>query len=69
MLSSNKAKEIATIKVIEDRIRDAALKGEFQTSMVELSNDAKQILMDNGYDIHAVNENTDVRYYNIFWYK
>lgn len=69
MLHSSKAKEIATIKVIEDRIRDAALKGDFQTSMVELSDDAKNILMDNGYDVHLVNDSPCVKHYDIFWYK
>lgn len=66
MLHSSKAKEIATIKVIEDKIRDAALKGSFQISLGELSNDAEVILRDNGYSIAKITSNGICRY-DISW--
>lgn len=68
MLSSLKAKEIATIKIIEDKIRDAALKGDLQISLGELSNDAKTILINNGYDITTITS-WDVTRYDISWNK
>jgi len=66
MLHSSKAKEIATIKVIEDKIRDAALKGSFQISIGELSSDAETILRDNGYSITRLASNGLFRY-DIDW--
>ena len=66
MLSSLKAKEIATIKSIEDKIRDASLKGDFKISLSELSDDAKNILILNGYTISTISSENITRY-DINW--
>lgn len=68
MLSSIKAKELATIKAIEDKIRDAALKGSFQISVDNLSKDAEIILRENGYGISVLTSNGLCRY-DISWDK
>lgn len=68
MLNSSKAKEIASIRAIEDMIRDAALKGNYRISVSGLSDDAKRILLDNGYDI-IINIDGEKMEYVISWDK
>lgn len=68
MLNSLKANEIATIKAIEDKIRDAAIKGGFQISLSELTNNAKTILLENGYDIVTITSGEgEVTRYDVSW--
>lgn len=54
MLSSSKAKEIAIIKEIDDMIMEAALKGNYTINVLDLSYDAKEILINNGYDVVTI---------------
>lgn len=67
MFNSSKARETATIKLIEDQIRDASLKGEFEISVKELSDDAKDILIEAGYTIVTVTG--EYARYDICWNK
>ena len=67
MLSSSKANEIAIIGFIENKINDAAHKGEFKISIGnDISDNAKQILKDSGYLVTTLNSNGVCRY-DISW--
>ena len=69
MLSSSKANEIAIIGFIENKINDAAHKGEFKISIGnDISDNARQILIDSGYSIAKLNSNGIYRY-DISWEK
>ena len=66
MLNSLKAKEISTIKIIEDRIMEAALKGDLQISLSEISKDAERILVKAGYTISTFTQGESYSY-EISW--
>ena len=62
MLNSSKAKEIATIKEIDDMIMEAALRGDLQISLSELSKGAERILIKAGYRISTFTQGETFRY-------
>jgi len=69
MLSSGKANEIAIIGLIENKIKEAVFKGEFKISIGgDLSENAKQILIESGYSIAKLSSNGICRY-DISWEK
>ena len=66
MLHSSKAKEIASVNDIDQKIYSAALKGEFRISLGELSKDAEDILRNNGYSVTKLTSDNKCRY-DISW--